>query len=62
LVSAAVFSSLKPLQAIKEASSLGTIAFSETVLQEYAETLASNKFDSIYFWKKDYYFLKNLLQ
>lgn len=61
LISAAVFSSLKPAEAIKKASYLGKIAFSEVVLREYIETLMSKKFDRFVSPEKRLIFLEKFV-
>ena len=59
IISAAVFSSLNPALSLKKIISLGSLAFSEPVLQEYAETLSHNKFDKYLLLEKDAHFLKD---
>jgi predicted nucleic acid-binding protein len=59
VISIAVFSSLSPAASLKKALSIGKLAFSEPVLQEYAETLPNPKFDKYLSMKGVCCFLKN---
>ena len=61
VVSVAVFSSLNPALSLKKILSLGNLAFSEPVLQEYAETLSSKKFDKYLSVEKRLLFLEKLI-
>jgi putative PIN family toxin of toxin-antitoxin system len=61
IISAAVFSSLKPALSLKKMISLGGLAFSESILQEYAETLSNNKFDRFLSLQKRLTFLEKLI-
>ena len=61
IVSVAVFSSFNPAQCLKKMLAAGSIAFSESVLQEYAETLSNAKFDKYLSLEKRLLFLENLL-
>lgn len=60
IISASIFSSLKPTLALQRILSSGTLAFSEEVLQEYAETLSRNKFDKYISIAKRLNFLQQL--
>lgn len=61
VISAAVFSSVAPALSLKKMVSLGIFAFSEPVLQEYAETLSNNKFDKYLSIEKRLLFLEKLI-
>jgi len=61
IVSAAIFSSLNPSLALKRIISVGKLAFSESVLQEYAEILSDSKFDRHLSIQKRLVFLEKLI-
>jgi len=61
IVSAAVFSSMTPAMALRQMISLGSIVFSEAILQEYAETLSNKKFDKYLSNKARLIFLEKLI-
>ncbi|MEP6613184.1 MAG: putative toxin-antitoxin system toxin component, PIN family, partial [Mucilaginibacter sp.] len=62
VISIAVFSSFSPALALEKILSLGVLAFSEEVLQEYAETLSRNKFDKYISIEKRLTFLQKLIE
>jgi predicted nucleic acid-binding protein len=61
VISVAVFSSSTPALSLKKALSTGRLAFSESILREYSETLSNNKFDRYISIEKRILFRKNLL-
>jgi len=61
IVSVAVFSSFNPAQCLKKMIATGSIAFSEPVLQEYAETLSNAKFDKYLSLEKRLLFLEKFI-
>ncbi|MDP9081000.1 MAG: putative toxin-antitoxin system toxin component, PIN family [Bacteroidota bacterium] len=61
VISIAVFSSQNPIFALNKILSSGTLAFSEPVLQEYAETLSRSKFDKYVSIEKRLVFLQKLI-
>ena len=61
IVSVAVFSSFNPAQCLKKMIAAGGIAFSEPVLQEYAETLSNAKFDKYLSLEKRLLFLEKFI-
>jgi putative PIN family toxin of toxin-antitoxin system len=61
VVSVAVFSLLTPTLSIKRILSLGKLVFSLETLQEYADTLSSNKFDKYVPIEKRIIFLQKLI-
>ena len=61
VISAAVFSSLNPALSLKKMVTLGSLAFSELILQEYAETLSNNKFDKYLPLEKRLSFLEKFI-
>jgi putative PIN family toxin of toxin-antitoxin system len=61
VISVAVFSSLNPALCLKRMAFTGSFAFSEPVLQEYAETLSNSKFDKYLSLEKRLYFLEKLI-
>ena len=62
IVSVAVFSSHNPALALKKVISSGQLAFSEPILQEYAEILSSKKFDKYISIEKRLAFLQRLTE
>jgi putative PIN family toxin of toxin-antitoxin system len=61
VISIAVFSSLTPALSLKKVLYSGSLAFSEPVLQEYAETLSNHKFDKYLPLEKRLLFLEKLI-
>lgn len=61
VISVAVFSSSTPALSLKKALSSGRLAFSESILQEYSETLSNNKFDRYILIEKRTLFLEKFI-
>jgi len=60
IISAAIFVSQKPTLALQKILLEGTLAFSEDILQEYAETLSRKRFDKYVSIEKRLNFLQQL--
>ncbi|GAC1307604.1 MAG: hypothetical protein NVSMB24_19780 [Mucilaginibacter sp.] len=61
VISVAVFSSSTPALSLKKALSFGRLAFSESILREYSETLSNSKFDRYISIEKRIPFLEKLI-
>jgi putative PIN family toxin of toxin-antitoxin system len=61
LVSAIVFSSSNPRLVIQKALSIGELVFSESILEEYTQTLSNAKFDAYLSLEKRLVFLNTFI-